>query len=106
MTNQQQYVIIAGPSREDLFDALRLRHEDRKVSFTVTFTPQQLDSRINMPNKTFDVFVNGISIEDGSGASWLLNLYEPNGNALGWKYLNGYFNTTTRNGWIKPITTH
>ena len=98
MTNQQQYEIVAGPSREELFDALRLRHEGRKVSFTMTPRPQRLGSRIEM-EKTFNVFVNGIKVNDIRGKNWLLDLCNPNGN-LGSQYLRGYFNTMRRKGWV------
>jgi hypothetical protein len=107
MTNKQQRQITAGPSREELFDALRLRHEGRTVTVTVDNTVRTAgDPRKSLTMKlplTLEVGVDSIGIEDGSGNSWLLGVYDKDGK-LGSKRLEGYFNTTRREGWIRPTS--
>lgn len=86
------YPIIEGPNREDLFDSLRLFKEGRIVEFT-------LESGAKM-----ELVVTGISIEDGSGQSWLIE-----GNLQKMSFPPGYpimeipsfiiwFHTRTRRG--------
>ena len=98
MTNQHQ--ITAGPSREELFDALRLRHEGRKVSFTATKNSQWPNPRFKVlgETETFDVSIDSIGVEDGSGNNWLLTISDKT------ERFEGYFNTTRREGWLKPMT--
>lgn len=98
--------IVAGPSREELFDALRLRHEGRRVAFTVApthITGRTLaGGRKFVPgNLVFYVQVNELGIEDGSGDRWLFRLYDRDAN-LGCRELHGYMCTTRREGWLKP----
>lgn len=88
----RQFNIAMGPSREELFDALRLRHENRPVYFDLPY----LGGR-------FKVEVDEIGIEDGSGNSWLLKLHDPKG-LLGANRLEAYFNTNSRSGWIRPLS--
>jgi len=88
----KQFDITGGPSREELFDALRLRHENRKPVFHVPY----------IRGGCFVVSVDAIGIEDGSGDNWLLQLHDPNG-LLGANHLKAYFNTVTRRGWMKPL---
>ncbi len=94
--------ITAGPSREDLFDALRLQHAKGKVSFTLTPEAQQSGSRIKVLTETLEVFVSGIGTADWSGNNWLLDLYDPSGY-LGSQRLEASFNTNSRMGWVRPI---
>ena len=83
--------VVSGPSREGLFDALRLFTEDRTIEITYLGKCQEA---IKLP-----VHVSAIEAEDGSGWSW---------NCKGW-YGSGeldgnvefYCNTNTRKGWIK-----
>jgi hypothetical protein len=98
--------IVAGPSREELFDALRLRHEGRRVTFTLApshITGRTLaEGRKFVPgNMVFSVQVNELGIEDGSGNRWLFRLYDRYG-VLGSCELQGYMDTTRRGGWLKP----
>ncbi len=99
MTNTAQRQITAGPSREELFDALRLRHESRTVTMTVENTVRWAGD----PHKrticriyNFQVTVDSIGVEDGSGNNWLLTLSNKDGR------FEGYFNTTRREGWLRP----
>ena len=108
MTSTSQRELVAGPSREELFDALRLRHEGRKVTFTLA--PQNItgrtlaEGRKFVPgNLAFHVQVNEVGIEDGSGNNWLFKLYDEHA-VLGTMYLEGYINITTRKGWVRPAT--
>jgi len=107
MTDTTLRNIVAGPSCEELFLALRLRHEGRKVTFTVApshitrrnlaggrkFIPQALQ---------FDVMVDELGIEDGSGNNWLFTLYDATAS-FGSTRLKGYMDTTRREGWVKPV---
>jgi|APSaa5957512576_1039674.scaffolds.fasta_scaffold28443_1 hypothetical protein len=103
MTNHTQDPIIAGPSREQLFDALRLRHEGR----TITITIERSFVTVSPPGKglrgknaiTLNPVVDSISIEDGSGNNWLLKLRSTDSECL-----EAYFNTATRKGWIRPVS--
>lgn len=96
MTNSdQRRGIIAGPSREELFDALRLRHEGRKVTFTV--------ARVKLGSLSFEAQLDMLRPEDGGGNNWLFELSNHNIKPLGSSTLRGYINTTKREGWVEPI---
>ncbi|MEQ1499770.1 MAG: hypothetical protein ABL917_00135 [Parcubacteria group bacterium] len=109
MTNTAQRELVAGPSREELFDALRLRHEGRKVTFTVA--PSHITGRVLaggrrfVPgNLAFHVHVIELGNEnDGNGTNWLFKLYDEHA-VLGSMYLEGYINLTTRKGYVRPAT--
>lgn len=58
--------ITNGPSREELFDGLRLFTEKRFVKFTV------LDSSWEIPT---EILLQGIQAEDGSGQNWNLTIF-------------------------------
>ncbi|MEK7089364.1 MAG: hypothetical protein AAB920_00935 [Patescibacteria group bacterium] len=90
MADKPQYTLTAGPSREDLFDALRLRHEGKTVTFkgTPTWCP-------GGGTEGFFI-VNSIAAEDGSGHKWLLVVT----HASNHKTADAYFDTTTRKGWM------
>lgn len=53
--------ITSGPSREELFDGLRLFSEKRVVDFLIVNNGRQ----VNLP-----VIMQSIQAEDGSGHSW------------------------------------
>ncbi len=55
--------ISNGPSREELFDGLRLYFQQRLVPFLVTKDGME---------KYYAVIINSIEAEDGSGQSWNL----------------------------------
>jgi hypothetical protein len=100
--NQEKIAIISGPSREELFDALRLRHEDRQVCFTIESPNSKICTK-----EIFNVKVDGIAIEDGSGNNWLLSLSNPRDCHKAPKITTAmppkfevYFNTTRRKGMI------
>ena len=96
----QIHNIVAGPSREELFDALRLRHENRTVRITVesrTRTAGDPQKSLDMNYKrTLVVSVDSVGIEDGSGNRWLLTLTDDDGISY-----DGYFDTERRQGWLK-----
>ena len=58
--------ITNGPSREELFDGLRLFAEKRLIPFCV---------KMNEKEKFVAVIINSIQAEDGSGQSWNLTFY-------------------------------
>lgn len=107
MANNQMRNIVAGPSREELFDALKYRHLGFKITVTVTPTLEvrQLPAhtRVQMKDFTFEAQVDGLGIEDGSGNSWLFKLYDP-ARTLGVERWSGYINTTRRTGTLTPMT--
>jgi hypothetical protein len=69
MTNSPERLDVTnGPSREELFDALRLRHERRTVTFVVQTGPGV--------RSVVRARVNAIANEDCSGKNWLVKLYD------------------------------
>lgn len=72
--NLEKCQIIDGPSREELFDALRLRNEHRKVTFTVLQRGNQGNPSISGRQIRLLAAINEITAEDGSGHSWCLKV--------------------------------
>ncbi len=64
-----------GPSREVLFDALRLFNEQRRVEFTVLGPDPFNRPGLRGTPYTLVTQVNGIQAEDGSGQNWILTVY-------------------------------
>lgn len=62
----KQIQITNGPSREELFDGLRLFAEKREVSFIVVDNGRQM---------TLPATMRSIQAEDGSGHSWNITGY-------------------------------
>ena len=101
--------IVAGPSRESLFDSLRLStcHNSMAIAFTVA--PSHLTGR-NLAggrqfvpgNLMFYAVVVMLRPEDGSGDNWLFELSDEH-QSLGSDKLRGYMNTTRRTGWVEPM---
>ena len=91
-----QYLITAGPSREELFDALRLRDEGRTVWFTLDkVNPDTTTSSVNV---VASFHVESIGAEDGNPKSWLVRLVSE-GQLLGGKLgFNVSYDTTRRTG--------
>jgi len=80
-----------GPSREKLFDALRLHHEGRTEPFTLPSNAMRY-----LPGKVKDIKrckVLGVEAEDGSGNSWLLKGTYSNGQRF-----TAYYRTDNRTG--------
>jgi len=107
MTSQNQtrrlYVKITdGPSRETLFDGLRLRHEGRRVTFTLG--PDLSVKLVDLSGLGQIQFaINAIGIEDGSGKSWRLSLQTTKKlKVLGSNKLVACYNTRTREGRLFP----
>lgn len=82
--------VTAGPSREELFDALRLCAEGRKVFFSYE------DGHVK--EKTL-VAITAIECEDGSGQSFMFKFSGAVCSRGGSG--EGHCNTRTREGWIK-----
>lgn len=79
MTTTMQYLIIeAGPSREELFDALKYAC-DKEREFKVTFTALQVRQvgkiRQNSRRGKFTARIIGLMHEDGSGQSFIIDAY-------------------------------
>lgn len=95
----EQLNIIAGPSREGLFDALRLAHEQRAALFQ---TRTRVETRGITSYRELDlgVHIDGLRREDGSGYRWLFV-----GTAYAgeheWYKVEGYLDTKARRGFIK-----
>lgn len=92
----QPISILSGPSREELFDALRLRSENRHVTFKVSFQ-KEASNPIELMLQTT---INGILAESGSGKSWLLRLCDLD-RTFGRSELVAYFETTSHTGYIE-----
>ena len=82
--------ISKGPSREELFDALRLTGERRKVIFVVRDDGNNL-----IP---LECGISMLKPEDGSGLRWLVEMfsYYNHKTVTG----NGYYDTVNRQGYI------
>lgn len=61
------WTVTDGPSREEIFDALRLFNEQRYVNFVLA--DQSVAHPQSLPAK-----IMGIRPEDGSGHNWLLTV--------------------------------
>lgn len=85
-----QMQIVGGPSREALFDGLRLRHEGR----TVEFRAQHEDG----DERAYSFFIDMIEVEDGSGESWNLHLFYPVNKRGVSRRWSAYYNTARRAG--------
>ncbi|MEK7135162.1 MAG: hypothetical protein AAB780_00455 [Patescibacteria group bacterium] len=100
---------IAGPSREELFDSLRLStaNSSRQVAFTVAashITGKTLAGEFVPSNLMFYAVVIMLRPEDGSGNNWLFELRDHHHSlGIGITKLRGYINTTTRQGWVEPV---
>jgi len=85
--------ILNGPSKWSLsvafFDLVNGKR--RPVTFTVS------GPDFNADEQEFEVVINSIQWEDGSGESWIFS-----GHALihGQNRVSGWFETTTRKGWL------
>jgi len=94
MTNQQ-HSIVAGPSREELFDALRLRHEDRTVRVTVEYrtrTAGDPQKSLAMDYKRIlEVSIDSIEFGNLKGHTWVLTLTDDDGLSY-----DAYFDTERR----------
>ena len=92
-------VITSGPSREELFDGLRLFAEKRVIGFTIENNGRQM---------TPVVLMQGIEPEDGGGQSWNIKFLISEGfvgkaaNPLNpqSKLVKAYYSTRTRKGTI------
>lgn len=79
MTTTEQYIAIeAGPSREELFDALKYAY-NKEHPFEVTFTGlsvrQTGDVRQNLGRGKFTAKIVGLMHEDGSGQNLIVDAY-------------------------------
>lgn len=79
----QGCLIVNGPSREEIFDCLRLFPERRTVKF------QLVDSE----GPVLETHVVGIEPEDGSGHNWCLRV-----GFRGYHAMDIYYNDTRRAG--------
>jgi hypothetical protein len=62
---QKTINITGGPSREELFDGLRLFAESREVSFLIVSNGRQV---------TLVGIIQSIQAEDGNGQSWNISM--------------------------------
>lgn len=96
--------VQSGPSREQLFDSLRLSDEDRKVIFLLRPNVSDLENwcglNTNMPIE-MSVHVLSIKSLSKSGCDWSIALYDSQ-NLFGMAYLVGTYNSTSRRGWFTP----
>lgn len=74
ITILEKWLVKAGPSREELFDCLRLFDEHRKVEFTLQAGLEDCDPWNNPNTYRLPARVLEIGAEDGSGHSWILRV--------------------------------
>ncbi len=99
---KKQIDITSGPSREELFDALRLFNEGRKASIEIDNNGKKMKA---------EVIIHTIGAEDGSGQSWNLSFsikesfikvpYPINLNSqvsIPYTRVNAYYSTKNRRG--------
>ncbi len=95
--------VLAGPSREELFDALRLHHEGRTVTFTVANKLRSAGDPSRSATMylrfTVDVAVRGIGV-GGDGDSWILKLHDTAG-LFGQVDLEANYCATKRTGRLR-----
>ncbi len=99
-TTEIHYTITKGPSREELFDALRLCNEHRQLTFEIAETSTG-DARLPMGSRTqVRAFVMGILPEDGSGHSWIVKLrFIDAGNPN--DVVDAYYHDVRRHGGVR-----
>ena len=88
--------VVNGPSREQLFDALRLYNEKRIVRFIWVAPDDKRPERIDS-----NVFVTGISVDQTrpDGLNWEIEGYEKDcETANGLAMVRILFNTMSRTG--------
>ncbi len=95
---EEGWVIKDGPSREELFDALRLFDELRTVAFELMPPRGRASQAVRRR-----ALINEIGAEDDSGHSWRLNVHfviDPGGSvSLGVHHaVDIYYNDRTRDG--------
>lgn len=93
--------IKSGPSKYDLFAGLGERHRRRTVSFSGTINGVSFSAGRKL--EEINVLVDGISIEDGYGESWIVSLTLVNGipELASGTRLTGHFDTKFRKGHLK-----
>ncbi len=110
MTNATEVTlrITSGPSREELFDALRLCAEGREVTFILDGEEPVGSSSYQIQNAPSHLRVKGVETQDCNGEYWKLLLgmgkgddwvFSPNP-----KYqIIGYYDTRKRLGFISYV---
>lgn len=95
------WTITDGPSREELFDALRLFNEHRSVEFQVGLSPVASSLvRVKMQ-------INSIAAEDGTGRNWNLIVYPTGQSNLSIDHPGPYklyYNDNLRRGHVVDAT--
>ena len=97
--------VLDGPSREELFDSLRLSKEDRTVKFLLhlkeedfaNFSHTDDDLRVQVT-----VHVRGIESARKTECDWNIVLHVSDG-VLSKPYLVGTYNSTSRRGWLTQV---
>lgn len=94
--------ITHGPSREELFDALRLFNEFRKVEFTLESRVRPASTR-KVPEVKREAQILSLAAGDGSGNNWIFTATFKNFKG---EYVTreGFFNTKDRKGFVKIET--
>lgn len=93
--------ITHGPSREELFDALRLFDEFRKVEFTLESSVRVSGTR-KVPEIKCEAQIMSLAAEDGSGNNWIFTarFRKVDGS---YSSREGFFNTRDRKGFLRPL---
>lgn len=103
MTTKQFITIEAGPSREELLDAFKYAC-DKERTFKVTFTGVRMthtgDVRQSHGRGRFTARIVGLTHEDGSGHSFIVDAYVSMKPSEG-KVVRCYYNARRRTGHIE-----
>ena len=98
--------ILGGPGTEELFDALKLRHQSKTVKFTLTAkpgVPHSPTKRLISRDSVIETSIESIGIEDGSGKSWLISATARFGEDRNIRY-SIWFNTYSRRGMATRVS--
>ncbi|MCC7522480.1 hypothetical protein IT407_01605 [Candidatus Uhrbacteria bacterium] len=88
---QSDKTITDGPGKWDLLAALGDRYLGRYIKLTVVTVSKE---------EEFEVLVDSLQHEDGSGESWIVELKAKwNGGRF-----RGHYSTKTRKGFLRKIT--
>ena len=90
-TQESSWSILSGPSKYDLMLALFDRTMDR---------PRPVTFKIEMHSVIAHVV--SVSIEDGTGDSWLIELQSSDFG----RYFHGHYNSDRRTGTLEPGLRH
>lgn len=94
----QSFQIVSGPSREILFDALRLVHEDRTVKFE-WIRPDDVREEVELKVLAIGALGDEVNAPKG-GQSWRVHAYHVDPDVTGDRSVSLFYSTQSRTGTI------